>query len=191
MIRRLVDSIRGFQEFVLEIGLARSVLALPAPRMLAVSTSTEDTAGNNAFAITITEPEIEEVARDLFASGHYSLAVQEAYKALDKYVGNRTGEQILSGTPLMEKIFSPNSPILYWTARQRQSEQDEQKGYHRLFSGAMLGIRNPVSHEFGWVEDQEVALELLVFAQHLMRKAKAAQQVGPVSGQGPALQDGT
>lgn len=39
----------------------------------------------------------------------------------------------------------------------------------------MLGIRNPTTHEFGWVDDPEVALELIVFAQHLLRKAKAAR----------------
>jgi uncharacterized protein (TIGR02391 family) len=168
MIRRLVDSLRGFQEYILELGLARSVLALPAPRMLALPTSTEDGAGNNVFAITITETEIEAVSRDLFASGHYSLAVQEAYKAVDKFIGDKTGEQILSGTQLMDKVFSPNAPVLHWSTRQSQSEQDEQRGYHRLFSGAMLGIRNPVTHEFDWVDDQEIALELLVFAQHLL-----------------------
>lgn len=178
MIRRLVDSLRGFQEYVLELGLARSVLALPAPRMLALPTSTEDNAGNNVFAITITEPEIEAVSRDLFASGHYSLAVQEAYKAVDKFIGDKTGESLLSGTQLMDKVFSPNAPMLHWSGRQSQSEQDEQRGYHRLFSGAMLGIRNPVIHEFDWIDDQEIALELLVFAQHLIRKAKAAQLGG-------------
>lgn len=175
MIRTLVESLKSFQEYILELGLARSVLALPAPRMLALATSTEDGSGNNVFAMTIKEPEIGSVSRDLFASGHYSLAVQEAYKAVDKFIGEKTGEQVLSGTQLMEKIFSPTTPVLHWTGRQSQSEQDEQRGYHRLFSGAMLGIRNPVTHEFDWVEDQEVALELLIFAQHLLRKAKAAQ----------------
>lgn len=175
MIRKLSDSLRSLQEYILEVGLSRSVLALPAPRMLALATSTEDNSGSNVFAITITEPEIEAVSRDLFASGHYSLAVQEAYKAIDKFVSDKTGEQVLSGTQLMDKVFSPSSPILHWTGRQSQSEQDEQRGYHRLFSGAMLGIRNPVTHEFDWVQDQEIALELLVFAQHLLRKAKAAR----------------
>lgn len=56
-----------------------------------------------------------------------------------------------------------------------QSQIDEQKGYHRLYSGAMLGIRNPTTHEFGWVDEPELALELVVFAQHLLRKAKLAQ----------------
>jgi hypothetical protein len=75
----------------------------------------------------------------------------------------------------MELVFAPNSPLLSWSGRTTTSEQDEQKGYHRLYAGAMLGIRNPVTHEFNWIEDSEVALELLVFAQHLLRKAKAAK----------------
>ncbi len=175
MISRLLESIRGLQEYIFEVGLARSVLALPAPRMLALPSPSEDGGGSNAFAITVTEPEIEAVSRDLFAFGHYSQAVQEAYKAVDKFVGEKSGEPLLTGTQLMEKVFSPTSPVLAWTLRTSQSEQDEQRGYQRLYAGAMLGIRNPVTHEFDWVEDQEVALELLVFAQHLLRKAKSAK----------------
>ena len=75
----------------------------------------------------------------------------------------------------MDLVFSPETPRLSWTSRTSKSELDERMGYQRLFSGAMLGVRNPVTHEFNWIEDQEVALELLVFAQHLLRKAKAAR----------------
>jgi uncharacterized protein (TIGR02391 family) len=143
--------------------------------MLALPSSTsEDAVASNIFAITVTEPEIEAVSRDLFASGHYSLAVQEAYKAIDRFIGDKSGEP-MSGAALMDRVFGPNSPLLTWSDRKSSSQKDEQMGYHRLYSGAMLGIRNPVTHEFNWVEDQEVALELLVFAQHLLRKARAAK----------------
>ena len=90
MTNRFLESLRRLQEYILEAGLARSVLALPAPRMLALpAPSSEEAAATNVFAITVTEPEIEAVSRDLFASGHYSLAVQEAYKAIDKFVGDK------------------------------------------------------------------------------------------------------
>jgi uncharacterized protein (TIGR02391 family) len=175
MRSKLTDSLRRLQEYILEVGLARAVLALPAPRMLALSSSSsEESASTNVFIVTITEPEIEAVSRDLFASGHYSLAVQEAYKAVDKFVSSISNKSTLSGTSLMDLVFSPKSPLLVWTERKTTSQQDEQSGYHRLFSGAMLGIRNPVTHEFNWIEDADVALKLLVFAQHLVRKAKAA-----------------
>ena len=179
MTNKLVESIRKLQEYIFEVGLARSVLGLPAPRMLALPSSTgEEAVASNIFAITVTEHEIEAVSRDLFASGHYSLAVQEAYKAIDKFVADKSGESA-SGTALMDLVFSPKTPLLSWTNREKQSEKDEQMGYQRLFSGAMLGIRNPVTHEFNWIEDQEIALELLVFAQHLLRKAKAAKSEPP------------
>lgn len=176
MSSRVLDSVRRLQEFILEVGLARGVLALPAPRMLTLPSTTGSVAGvASVFTLTITEPEIEEVSRDLFASGHYSLAVQEAYKAVDKYVGMKTGIANISGTQLMDLVFSPNKPILSWSTRVTASEKDEQQGYHRLYSGAMLGIRNPVAHEFDWIDEPDIALELLVFAQHLLRKAKAAK----------------
>ena len=175
----IIDGIKKFQELLLELGLARSVLAQPAPRMLALPSPTAEGAEPaSIFSRLVTETEITEVSRDLFVSGHYSLAIQEAYKAVDKYVIDKAGELSISGTQLMELVFSPTAPRLYWSDRKTQSEIDEQKGYHRLFAGAMLGIRNPVTHEFNWIDDPEIALELIVFAQHLLKKAKSAK-VGP------------
>ncbi|GLK83678.1 TIGR02391 family protein [Ancylobacter defluvii] len=176
MTAPLLDRLKKFHEFALEIGLARAVLALPAPRMLALSApSTEG--GSAVFAKTITEPEINNVSRDLFASGHYSLAVQEAYKAIEKFIQEKTKSTGLSGTQLMQNVFSVSSPKLAWSKRSIPSQEDEHKGYQFLYSGAMLGIRNPVVHEFNWIDNEEVALELLLFAQHLLRKAKAAKTV--------------
>jgi uncharacterized protein (TIGR02391 family) len=172
----LVSRLKQFQEFLLEAGMARSVLALPAPRMLAISAPSAEGAGPaNVFASMVTEPEIEAVARDLFVSGHYSLAVQQAYKAVEKFIEDKVGRLPATGTTFMDTIFSPNKPMLHWTDRVTISEMDEQRGYQRLYSGAMLGIRNPVVHEFDWIEESGVALELLVFAQHLLRKARAAR----------------
>lgn len=75
----------------------------------------------------------------------------------------------------METVFSANRPRLYWSERLSQSQKDEQRGYMHLYAGSMLGIRNPVTHEFGWVDEGETALELILFAQHLLRKAKVAR----------------
>lgn len=176
MTHRLLDGIRRLQEHLFEEGLARSVLALPAPRMLALPSPTgEDSEPASVFARLITEPEIRGVAADLFMSGHYNLSVAEAYKAVDKFVGDRVPTLMQNGTTLMEQAFSPSGPHLQWSNMETTSQIDEQKGYHRLFTGAMLGIRNPTTHEFGWVDEPELALELIVFAQHLLRKAKSAE----------------
>lgn len=176
MTLRILDGIRRLQEHLLEVGLARSVLALPAPRMLSLpSPTTEGSEPASVFTRLVTEPEIRDVSSDLFVSGHYNLSVAEAYKAVDKFVAERVPTVMQNGTTLMEQIFAPGAPHLRWSKMETQSEVDEQKGYHRLYSGAMLGIRNPTTHEFGWVDEPELALELIVFAQHLLRKAKTAE----------------
>lgn len=174
MTLQLIDRLKQFQEHLLEVGLARAVLALPAPRMALAAPTTDSSGPDSVFSRMVIEPEIQDVSRDLFVSGHYSLSVQEAYKAVEKYIKEKGGSQNLSGTTLMDVVFSPKDPRLFWSKRNTQSEIDEQMGYHRLYAGAMLGIRNPVIHEFNWIEDGEIALELILFAQHLLRKGKAA-----------------
>ena len=143
------------------------MLSLPSPTVEASEPA-------SVFARLITEPEIQTVASDLFVSGHYNLSVAEAFKAVDKFVAEKVPGIVHTGTTLMDQVFAPSAPRLRWSTMETQSQLDEQKGYHRLYSGAMLGIRNPTTHEFGWVDEPELALELVVFAQHLLRKAKLA-----------------
>jgi uncharacterized protein (TIGR02391 family) len=157
------------------------MLALPSP-------TTVGSEPASVFARLVTEPEIQNVSADLFVSGHYNLSVAEAYKAVDKFVAGRVPDVVQNGTTLMDQIFAPGAPHLRWSELQTASEIDEQKGYHRLYSGAMLGIRNPTTHEFGWVDEPELALELIVFAQHLLRKAKTAR---PGTGKSKSSKGGT
>jgi uncharacterized protein (TIGR02391 family) len=169
-----LEGIRRFREFLLEIGAAQSTLLLPAPRMLMLAGPEDDADPQRLFAAVVVEQEIVSVARDLFASGHFSLAIQEAFKALEKFLQQKTSNSA-SGTVLMDQVFSPKHPRLGWSVRANQSEIDEHAGYHRIYSGAVQGIRNPCTHEFNWVEDATTALELLLLVQHLLRKAKAAE----------------
>ncbi len=131
--------------------------------------------GVNLFTEAVTEPEIIDVSRDLFASGHYNIAVAEAFKAVDKFVEQKAKTK-KTGASGMRLAFGHKKPQLVWTDRLTQSEKDEQEGYEHLFAGAMLGVRNPTTHEFNWIQNEEVALELLIFAQHLVRKAKEAME---------------
>jgi uncharacterized protein (TIGR02391 family) len=144
------------------------MLALPSP-------TAEASEPASVFVRLVVEPEIHGVSADLFVSGHYNLSVAEAFKAVDKFIAERVPHLAQNGTSLMDQVFAPNAPHLRWSDMKTASQLDEQKGYHRLYSGAMLGIRNPTTHEFGWVDDPELALELIVFAQHLLRKAKLAE----------------
>src|SRR3546814_11133391 len=104
MTLRLLDGIRRLQEHIFEVGLARSILALPAPRMLALPSPTaEESEPASVFARVVTEPEIQSVAGDLFMSGHYNLSVAEAYKAVDKFVAERVPDVMQSGQRTEER----------------------------------------------------------------------------------------
>ena len=174
---RLLDRIHALQKFLYQSGLAQGVLALPAPSLLGLPSPTSaDIELDLVFGRVVTDSEILSVSRDLFDSGHYNISVHEAFKAVDNFIQAKVSEHHLSGTTLMDQVFSPASPKLVWSERKTRSQKDEQMGYHRLFSGSMLGIRNPTGHEFAWIDEPEAALECIVFAQHLLRKAKAAVQ---------------
>ena len=75
----------------------------------------------------------------------------------------------------MQRAFSPHNPLLKLSNLQTPSEQDEQRGYMDIYAGAMTGIRNPRAHEFQLVDTPESALEMIVLANHLMRKLDNSQ----------------
>lgn len=173
---KLLDRIKDFQDHLIGLGLGRTTLALPAPRVLALASPDSETLELDLlFDRLVEEDEIKGVSRDLFDSGHFNVAVAEAFKAVDHFVQMAVGEKEFSGTQLMDQVFGPNNPKLAWTDRSTRSEKDHQKGYHRLFTGAMLGIRNPTTHDFDWITDPDEALECIIFAQHLLRCAKKAK----------------
>ena len=74
----------------------------------------------------------------------------------------------------MRKAFSADDPTLRLNKLQSQSDKDEQRGYMELYAGSMMGIRNPRAHEHELEDSPEEALEMLIFANHLMRKLRSA-----------------
>lgn len=119
-------------------------------------------------------PAVISAAGDLFADGHHAAAVSEAFKSVDHRVREMTG-LTASGTPLMDQAFSPKAAKLDVSTQPGRSGQDEQEGFHFLFRGAMLGIRNPAAHEPHRDEEPQEALELLGFASVLHRRLDIAE----------------
>jgi len=169
----IIKDFRKLQNSLSDLGVVGTSISKAKPKTAIALESDHETLDEiMLFSILISEEEIRAVTRDLFASGFYNLAVSEAFKAVDKLVSTKAKQPKSSGTPMMESVFSPTKPQLVWSERLNTSEIDEQKGYHRVFSGSMLGIRNPTTHEFEWITDATDALELIVFAQHLLKKTK-------------------
>ena len=125
------------------------------------------------FDQMITHPGLRQVSRKLFSDGYYALAVERAYVYLNNMVQARAGLTTKDGADLMRAAFSANSPVLKLNAFQTESEKAEQRGYMDIFAGSMTGIRNPIAHEHELVDDPVVALEQLVWANHLMRRLES------------------
>ena len=122
------------------------------------------------FDQLVTNKKLQEASRKRFLDKHYSDAVEAAFKCLNNVVKDKSGIVRQDGAGLMRTAFSANSPVLRLNAFESTSDRDEQQGYMDIFAGSMTGIRNPRAHEHQPSDEPEVALELLVLANHLMRK---------------------
>lgn len=129
------------------------------------------------FDELVTNKSLRKKTRKLFMDGHHARAVEEAYKLIDNFVKKKSDllDTSLTGSNLMNRVFSSNNPILKLNECKTASEKDEQTGFMQIFSGCMTGIRNPRAHETDWEDTKEHALELLVFANYLMERAQLAE----------------
>ena len=121
------------------------------------------------FDEVVSTRELRGVSRRLFADGHYARAVEEAFKYLNNAVKEKSGLE-KDGADLMRAAFSAKSPVLKLNKFLSKSEKSEQLGYMEMFAGTMTGIRNPRAHDHELNDQPEVALEMLVLANHLIRK---------------------
>ena len=129
------------------------------------------------FDRLITDVDLRRVSRKPFADGYCTYAVEQAWKCVNKLVKKKSGFTGKDGADLMRRVFSPEKPVLYLSALQSESGQNEQRGYMDIFAGAMTGIRNPRAHDYELVDDPGVALEMLILANHLLRKLRIAVKV--------------
>lgn len=120
----------------------------------------------------VTNKSLRLKTQKLFRDGHHARSVEEAYKLLDNLVKKKANlsQSKLTGSSLMEKVFSPNNPILKLNEGISSSEQNEQSGYMQIFSGCMTAIRNPRAHESDWEDTEQHALQLLALANHLIER---------------------
>jgi len=125
-------------------------------------------------------PEIERAIGKLFRDGHYANAVEDACKVLDGLVRIRSGKYNLSGTELMQTVFSPKKPVLKFNELLSQTDMSEQQGMMFLYAGAMLAFRNPRAHQL-IVDDPEKALEYIAFLSLLAKSLDQVERIDDVN----------
>mgnify|MGYP002276895968 CR=1 FL=1 len=70
----------------------------------------------------------------------------------------------------MESVFGGEQPRLQLNPGMTLTEKTEQRGFERLFSGAMMAIRNPRGHTSGMADGPDTCLDHLAFASLLLRR---------------------
>ncbi len=119
--------------------------------------------------------QISHVCDALYKDGHYANAIEEAAKKLENMVKEKSEVSDKSGSSLMTHVFSKNNPILKCNSLLSASDKDEQEGYMHLFTGVVMGIRNPRAHE-NIVDDPEDALEYIAFISFLAKRLEKAMK---------------
>ena len=129
------------------------------------------------FDALVTDHGLRQACRNLFSGGHYSLAVCQAFTYLDNMVRDNSGLAEKYGADLIRTVFSAKKPLLRLNKLETLSDRNEQQGYMEMLAGAMIGIRNPRSHEYDFVDGPDEALEMLVMANHFIRMLNKATPV--------------
>lgn len=119
-------------------------------------------------------PKVIDAAGTLFADGHYRNAILESCSALAGAIREKSGIVDRDGTPLMQHVFSPKKPVL-----KVSEDEGERQGLMWLFSGAVMGLRNPRAHHSNDGKDLDAiqAFEWLAFISALMRTVDLAERV--------------
>ena len=113
---------------------------------------------------------IVSASEKLFHDRHYSQAIFEAVKVLEKEIKSKSGIKNKSGVPLVNKVFNEDHPIIKIVEGDEQEDVDEREGFRFLYMGTIRGIKNPKSHSIQNLSDPTKALEYLSFISLLMKR---------------------
>jgi uncharacterized protein (TIGR02391 family) len=114
-------------------------------------------------------PYIAQGCSRLFVDGHYAQAVEEPAKAVFQYLREVSG-LTLDGTALAQQSFSIKNPILAFSDLSDESRRNEQIGFMEMLAAFAKGVRNPMAHTHGKLEEQQKAFEYLCLASLFCRR---------------------
>jgi uncharacterized protein (TIGR02391 family) len=116
-------------------------------------------------------PIVINTASKLYEDGHYRQAVLDTYIALVQRVKEVSGRFDLDNSGLMQFVFGAKDPVIVLS-----DDPDERLGFIWLFTGAVMGVRNPKAHRLDDISDPDHAFEWLAFSSALFRLLDGAKK---------------
>jgi uncharacterized protein (TIGR02391 family) len=114
-------------------------------------------------------PYIAQGCAKLFIDGHYAQAVEESAKAVFQYLRKATA-LTLDGSALATQAFSVKNPLLAFSDLSDETKKNEQVGFMEMLSAFAKGVRNPLAHTHGKLEEAQKAFEYLALASLFCRR---------------------
>lgn len=114
-------------------------------------------------------PYIAKGCAPLFVNGHYTQAVEESAKAVFQYLREVTGLTI-DGAALAQTAFSIKTPLLAFSDLSDETKKNEQIGFMEMLAAFAKGVRNPLAHTHGRLEESQKAFEYLALASLFCRR---------------------
>ena len=111
------------------------------------------------------DSEIATRCRILYAQDP-AAAVSSAMKIVEQRLCIVLNKPSGFGIRLITEAFDPNKGVL----TDKTLPKSEREGIFQLFGGAMKSVRNPMSHRFIDKEDEQLYIDLIYLADHLLRK---------------------
>jgi uncharacterized protein (TIGR02391 family) len=149
-------------------GKLKTAIEILREKLLAASANPTDAASSPpSLDLLDLDPQLGDRIGPLFRDGHYANAIEDACKVLDLLVKLRSGRDDLSGTELMQTVFSERNPVLKFNDGVTDTDRSEQKGMMFLYAGTMLALRNPRAHGFR-PDDAGTAIQVISFINFLI-----------------------
>jgi uncharacterized protein (TIGR02391 family) len=130
-------------------------------------------------------PLVKKHSERLFKDGHYAPAIFESSKALIRYVRKKSRLTPTNERELISQAFSVNHtnnpltitkrPVLSVNSLSDILEVNEQEGVFHLFSGMVVGIRNPKAHDTVVQKDPYETLHYLSLISLLAKRTDEAK----------------
>jgi uncharacterized protein (TIGR02391 family) len=114
-------------------------------------------------------PYIAKGCSKLFVDEHYAQAVEESAKAVFQYLREASGLTV-DGAALAQQAFSVKNPMLAFSDLSDDTKRNEQIGFMEMLTAFAKGVRNPLAHTHGKLEEQQKAFEYLCLASLFCRR---------------------
>jgi len=118
-------------------------------------------------------PYIAKGCTKLFADEHYAQAVKAVFQYL-----REASELTLDGAALAQQAFSLKAPILAFSDLSDDTKKNEQLGFMEMLAAYAKGVRNPLTHTHGKLEEAQKAFEYLCMASLFCRRIDDASPKG-------------